>query len=109
MQTKPLTLNKPVRAIVMFGPPSDMAGIRPGEFYQVTLDPNMKSPQGNYLRFDQTLQGGELHGWQRADMLTVCEILGDAEPYKITPEGYELDVTATLDMMGIDHGKPDPA
>ena len=30
MQTKPLTLNKPVRAIVMFGPPSDMAGIRPG-------------------------------------------------------------------------------
>ena len=80
-------IGKPVRAVVMFGPPSATSGFRAGEFYEVILDPNMLSPGGDYIRFDQTFQKTEIHGWQRVEGLTLCEILEDAEPYKEPPVG----------------------
>ncbi len=57
---------------------------------------------GTYL--DQTIQGGEMHGWQRIECLTVCEILGDAEPYSETPKGYTIDDNALLTLAMVDHG-----
>lgn len=87
----------------MFGPPTDFSGMRPAEYYQVTLDPNMASPTGEFLRFDQNFQGGEMHGWQRIHCLTVCEILGDADEYKETPEGYSVD-NNSLTLSIVDHG-----
>lgn len=93
-----------VLAIITFGPPTGHMGMRPGEFYQVTLDPNMASPSGKYLRFDQRFQGGEVHGWQLIDGITVCEVLGDAPEYEKVPEGYEIDPDARLILAEIDDG-----
>jgi hypothetical protein len=104
MQTKALQVKNPVRAIVMFGPPTDHSGMRPAEYFQVTIDPNMASPSGEFIRFDQTIQKGEMHGWQRLECITICEILGAAEPYEVIPDGYELDENAELTMAIIDHG-----
>lgn len=89
--TETREISKPVRAIVMFGPPTVSSGFRAGEFYEVVLDPNMLSPGGNYLRFDQSFQDTEIHGWQSVDGLTLCEILRDEGEYKKPiPEGYEV-------------------
>lgn len=104
MQTKPLEITRKTRAIIMFGPPTEISGMRPAEYYQVTLDPNMVSPSGEFLRFDQTFQGGEMHGWQRIECLTICEILGDAGEYEQQPEGYVMDENAVLHLLQIDHG-----
>ena len=37
------------KAIVMFGPPTQASGTRAGTYYQVTLDPAMVSPSGEYI------------------------------------------------------------
>lgn len=104
MQTKLLEITRKTRAIIMFGPPTETSGMRPAEYYQVVLDPNMVSPSGAYLRFDMTFQGGEMHGWQRIECLTVCEVLGSAAEYAQSPEGYEIDPDARLLIAEIDHG-----
>ncbi len=104
MQTISLEITRKLRAIIMFGPPTDHSGMRPAEYYQVTLDPNMVSPSGEFIRFDQTFQAGEIHGWQRIECLTVCEILGEADEYKEVPSGYQVDPEAVLNMAQIDHG-----
>lgn len=97
MITAPERIGKPVRAIVMFGPPSATSGFRAGEFYEVILDPNMMSPGGDYIRFDQSFQSTEIHGWQRVEGLTLCEILEDAEPYKEPPAGLtETEAVLTI-------------
>lgn len=67
---------KKCRAIVMFGPATPTCGTRAGTFYQVTIDPAMVSPGGDYIRMGSH-EGDEIHGWQRVDGLTVCEILGE--------------------------------
>lgn len=64
------------KAIVMFGPPTQASGTRAGTYYQVTLDPAMVSPSGEYIRFG-TNQGDEITGWQRIGAMTVCEVLGE--------------------------------
>ncbi len=64
------------RAIVMFGPATAASGMRPGEYFQVTVDPAMVSPDGQFIRFGCN-EGDELIGWQRIDALTICEILGE--------------------------------
>lgn len=79
-----------VRAIVQFGPATPTSGFRGGEYFQCVIDPNMLSPGGDFIRFDVGFQGGELHGWQRVEALTVCEVLGEAEPYKAEPQGYKV-------------------
>lgn len=86
MDQKPMTKicdmeNKCV-AIVRFGPSGFATdGFRPGEYYQVTIDPNRVSPSGEFIRFgihDQSKDGAgdELCGWQRCDALCVVEVLG---------------------------------
>lgn len=66
------------RAIVCFGPATDSTGMRPGELFQVTIDPNMASPGGDYIRFDGRAED-EIHGWQRISALTICEVLHEEE------------------------------
>lgn len=67
------------RAIVCFGPATDMSGMRAGEYFQVTIDPNMISPGGDYIRFDSRLED-EIHGWQRRMAITICEVLAEEPP-----------------------------
>lgn len=67
---------KKCRAIIMFGPASDNDGFKLATYFQVTLDPSMVSPSGEYIRFGLNA-GDELVGWQRIAALTVCEILGE--------------------------------
>lgn len=90
-----------VRAIVSFGLPTPQSGYRAGEFYQVVIDPNMKSPGGSFIRFDQTFQGGEVHGWQRIDALTVWEVLGEATDYAQVPEGYAVEQGASVTLRTV--------
>ncbi len=62
-------------AIVKFGSSGfDSDGMRPGEYFQVTIDPAMTS--GDFIRFGQN-PGDELVGWQRIGALTVVQILGE--------------------------------
>ena len=96
-----LTITKRVRAIVSFGMPTPQSGFRAGEFYQVTIDPNMKSPGGDFIRFDMTYQGGEVHGWQRVQAMTVWEVLGEAEDYKETPAGYVVEEGASVVLRAV--------
>lgn len=81
---EPLVIFGKCRAIICFGPASSTTGFRSGEYYQVTIDPEMVSPGGDYIRFDQrrTSAENEVHGWQRIDALTICEVLskGEADP-----------------------------
>jgi hypothetical protein len=69
-------------AIVRFGPSGYQTdGFRPGEYYQVTIDPARVSPTGEFIRFgihgDGNGASDELCGWQRCDALSVVEILGE--------------------------------
>lgn len=98
-----VTIDRKVNAIVQFGPATPTSGFRGGEYFQCVIDPNMVSPKGDFIRFDMTFQGGELHGWQRVEALTVCEVLGDADEYDQTkvPEGYTVRDGATVTMRAI--------
>ncbi len=61
--------------ILKFGPATDMDGLRPAEFFQVTVDPAMASPSGEFIRFGSH-PGDEIMGWQKASALTIVEELG---------------------------------
>lgn len=82
MEMVPTEIKKKSIAIVKFGPagfPTD--GVRPAEYFQVTIDPAFVSKSGDYIRFGQTA-GDEIMGWQRVKALTVVEVLAefDGEP-----------------------------
>lgn len=63
-------------AIVHFGPAGfQHDGMKPGEYYQVTIDPGHISPSGRFIRFGGT-PGDEIIGWQRSEALTIVEVLG---------------------------------
>jgi len=102
MNTSELEISEKTGAIIMFGPPSDHSGMRPAEYFQVTLDPNMVSPSGEFIRFDQLIQGGELHGWQRIACLTVCDVLAPAD--YLTPAGCTPSPGAKIYIAKVDHG-----
>lgn len=67
------------RAIVCFGPMTDTAGMKAGSFFQVTVDPNLVSPGGDFIRFDNRAED-EIHGWQRIEGITICEVLHEEPP-----------------------------
>lgn len=74
---------KRTRAIVQFGPATPVSGFKAGEFYEVVIDPDMTSPSGEYIRFQGNLPcGNEIHGWQRVEALTVCEVLQEGVEYE---------------------------
>lgn len=86
---------KKCRAIVKFGPATPNDGLRPAEFFQVTLDPTMVSPGGAYIRFGG--KGDELVGWQKIGAMTVCEILGYYNDDDTYPE--QDGKSESLEMM----------
>jgi hypothetical protein len=69
---------KKTRAIVKFGAADPTSGWRSGEYFQVTINPDLVSPGGKYIRFDARA-GDEIHGWQRIEAMTVCEVLEEFE------------------------------
>ncbi len=81
MQPKASEIASRIVAIVRFGPPSDADGLRAGEYYQVTIDPERFSPDGLFIRFG-TYPGDEIVGWQNAESIFVVS--------KITNWPYEL-------------------
>lgn len=103
IESSEIVINRRVRAIVQFGPATPTSGMRGGEYFQCVIDPNMVSPSGRFIRFDQRMQGGELHGWQRVEAMTIGEVLGeegDYPPEKILP-GYAVVEGASVTMRGI--------
>ena len=69
-------IKQKIVAIVKFGPAGFATdGTNPGEYYQVTISPEFISPSGEFIRFGQT-NGDEITGWQRAEAITIIEILG---------------------------------
>ncbi len=91
VQMQDIEIKSRTRAIVCFGPATDMTGFRPGEYSQVVIDPDMASPSGEYIRFDlrrptdDMAETCEIHGWQRINALTICEILWkDEKPSEST-------------------------
>lgn len=67
-------INEKVVAIVSFGIP-DTKAIRPGMFYQVTIDPEFIT-RGGFIRFGNT-RGDEIIGWNVAKNIYVAEIIGE--------------------------------
>jgi hypothetical protein len=97
-------ITKPVRAIICFGVPTATTGLQPGQFFTAIIDPNMVSPGGKFIRFDNPLQGYEVHGWQRTDGFTICEVLADHD-YKWKdgkpPEGYVAEENAKVTVRAV--------
>lgn len=71
------------RAIVCFGPATPISGMRPAEYFQVVIDPEMVSPGGDYIRFDQRAAENEIHGWQRVGAMTICEVLEEGPKHEL--------------------------
>lgn len=80
----PLEIKGKTRAIVCFGPLTQTTGTRAGSFFQVTIDPDMVSEGGRYIRFDQRA-GDEIHGWQELLAITICEVLDEEAPVDGVP------------------------
>lgn len=74
MDMVPLEISSKTRAIICFGPHTDISGFRVGEYYQVVIDPEKQSPGGQFIRFDPSAEC-EVCGWQRLAAFTVCEVL----------------------------------
>lgn len=97
-----LVIPQPTRAIICFGPPTDMIGMKAGVFFEVIIDPNMVSPGGAFIRFEQSFQKGEVHGWQRVNGITICEILGaGAYDWTEPPAGYVAVEGATVTLRAV--------
>jgi hypothetical protein len=62
--------------IVKFGPLSNTDGLRPAEYYQVTIDPGKLSANGKFIRFG-TNNGDEIVGWQKCSAITIVDVLGE--------------------------------
>lgn len=102
LELKDYDFDKPTLAIVCFGPATPSTGLRPADYYQVTIDPNCCSPSGKYIRFG-LYRGDEITGWQRVEAMTVVEILGDSD--KTLPDdltGYKKVDGATVTMMKLE-------
>lgn len=72
----PTEFKKKTVVILKFGPATSIDGLRPAEYYQVTIDPVMVSASGEFIRFGRN-NGDEIQGWQRCAALTVVEIIGE--------------------------------
>lgn len=73
----PTAIVKKSVAIVRFGPGGFATdGLKPAEYFQVTIDPRYVSKSGDFIRLGQT-KGDEIVGWQRVAALTVVEVLAE--------------------------------
>jgi len=91
---------KKCRAIVKFGPATDTDGFKPAEYFQVTIDPSMTSPEGNFIRFG-LYKNDEIFGWQRVAAMTVCEVLEETPDLKPLSEDGYTDTQKTVVMRKV--------
>lgn len=96
----PITLNRKCLAIVMFGPASPTSGFRAAEYYQVTIDPEMVSPSGDYIRFGNYL-ADEINGWQRIEALTVVEVLTEEIDGDLSTDLPKRDQPITMRALDV--------
>lgn len=89
--TEDLVIDGPTRAIVCFGPATEVSGFKAGEYYQVVIDPARASPDGQYIRFDSRENDNEIHGWQRCEAITVCSVL---QKISVDPKGETVTMRA---------------
>jgi hypothetical protein len=61
--------------IVRFDQPLSVNDIRPGVFYQVTIDPEQIS--GDFIRFGGP--GDEITGWQLLAFMRICHVIAVAD------------------------------
>jgi hypothetical protein len=95
-----LEIREKVVAIVRFGPGGSPAdGMKPGEYYQVTIDPRCISPSGEFIRFGQH-PGDQIVGWQRCKAMSVEEVLGKWEGSE--PPVMEYGASGVVLMMSHD-------
>lgn len=99
-------IDKPVRAILQFGPATSTSGFRAGEYYQAVIDPNMCSPSGDFIRFG-AYSRDEIQGWQRVEAMTVAEVLGedidvDMDMDVSVRKGYTVEPGATVTMRHLE-------
>jgi hypothetical protein len=92
-----MTLTKKTVVIIRFGPETAVSGMTPAQYYQVTVDPEMTSPSGDYIRFGEH-QGDEIRGWQKTSAMHIIEVLGEWEgdqPPKMTIGNSSVTMLAT--------------
>ena len=88
--------------IVCFGYATVTTGMKAGEYYQVTIDPNAVSPSGGYIRFG-LYQGDEIQGWQRVAAMTVVEDLGTADaPLQASGVEFQVRPDASVTMRTVE-------
>ncbi len=88
-------ITKKIVAIVRFGPSGQTDGMRAGEYFQVTIDPEKFSMSKEFIRFG-TEKGDELMGWQKARMITVVDVLGEWDGKK--PPDMEWQTSDAVTM-----------
>lgn len=106
VQMEDAKIAKKMLAIVQFGPASTTSGFRAAEYYQVTIDPNMVSPSGEFIRFG-LYPNDEIQGWQRVAAMTIAEVLGEQDaPLLNKPTGYTEVRGAVVAMRCIADNSP---
>jgi hypothetical protein len=72
--------------IVRFAQPLSVNDIKPGIFYQVTVDPEAVS--GDFIRFGSA--GDEIIGWQLLSFMRICHVIAvadeDGQLKTVTPQ-----------------------
>lgn len=70
-------IEKPTACIATF---SNLPGAMP-IYYEVVIDPRMKSPSGKMIRMDSA-RGCEVHGWQPIDCINIVEVLKEWDSFQ---------------------------
>lgn len=87
------SLEKKSVCIVRFAAPIAISDVRPGLFFQCTIDP--KEVHGKFIRCGGS-PGDELVGWQPVDFLRICEVIAtyndDGTLNKEVPTGLGITV-----------------
>lgn len=96
----PVEITEKTLAIVMFGPATPTSGMKAGEYYQVTIDPNAVSPSGDFIYFGMH-KGDQINGWQRVEAITIAEILGPSTAEFEVVTGYASSPDAKVTIRAI--------
>jgi hypothetical protein len=88
-------IRKRSRCIVRFNCPIGPSDIKPGLFFEVTVDPARIS--GEFIRFGKTFEDrDELTGWQPLDFIRVCHVIAEENEEGgldiVEPEGLGITI-----------------
>lgn len=103
VEMAPIDISEKTLAIVMFGPATPTSGMKAGEYYQVTIDPNAVSPSGDYIYFGMH-NGDQINGWQRVEAITIAEVLGASSAELAVIPGYTASTDAKVTIRAVSGG-----